>query len=252
MFESVKYQSCGKFVSRGKWIHPNRIINSHEIIFVIDGAVHINEDGHEYTLTKNDTLLLEPDLRHFGYQYSENTSFYWMHWVSDNFKPDKKLIHIESPYRLSLLIKPLLHYSVDNSYPESLDYLTRLIFAELYSANREPAESRLVESVSKWIKANRDTDLKVEAVAEHFGYNVDYLSRSFKKQCKLSLKRYIDQVKITHIKNLLLNTNLSLKEISDSCGFSDYKYFLKFFKYHEKVTPTEFCSIYFKTNINNK
>lgn len=252
MFENIKYQSCGKFVSRGRWIHPNRIINSHEIIFVIDGVVYINENGTEYTLTKNDMLLLEPDLRHFGFRYSENTSFYWLHWVSDSFNTQKKLLHIESPYRLSLLFKQILHYSAENSYPESLHYLTRLIFAELYSSNTEPTESRLVDEVSKWIKVNCDTDLKVETVARHFGYNADYLSRAFKKQCNLSLKKYIDNIKITYIKNLLLNTNMSLKEISDACGFSDYKYFLKFFKYHEKITPGKFCSIYFKSNINNK
>ncbi len=252
MFEGVKYQSSGKFVSRGEWIHPDRIINSYEFIFVISGTVYINENGREYTLQKNDLLILEPEVRHRGFKKSENTSFYWLHFLCSDFVPDKKFLSVENPYRLSLLFKQVLHYSSENSFEESLHYLTRLIFAEIYSQNGAVSDNRLVEAISKWIKANNNVDLKVTDVAEHFGYNDDYLSRLFTRHLKISLKKYIDTTKITYIKNLLLNTNMSLKEISDICGFSEYKYFLKFFKYHEKITPTEFCNIYFKSNINNR
>ena len=79
MFEEIKWISSGKFVSRGEWIHPDRIIDSYEIIFVIKGTVYIDENGTKHKLEKNDILLLEPHLRHFGYKTSENTSFYWLH-----------------------------------------------------------------------------------------------------------------------------------------------------------------------------
>ncbi|MBQ2780616.1 MAG: helix-turn-helix domain-containing protein [Clostridia bacterium] len=62
----------------------------------------------------------------------------------------------------------------------------------------------------------------------------------------------MDEGKILLIKNLLLNTNATLTEVASTCGFEEYKYFLKFFKYHENMTPTEFCNIYAKTHINNK
>ena len=45
MFEEIKWISSGKFVSRGEWIHPDRIIDSYEIIFVIKGTVYIDENG---------------------------------------------------------------------------------------------------------------------------------------------------------------------------------------------------------------
>lgn len=57
MFETVKYISSGRFISRGQWIHPRRTISSNEIIFVLEGTVNINEDGKEYSLVKNDVLV---------------------------------------------------------------------------------------------------------------------------------------------------------------------------------------------------
>ena len=44
MLENVKYDGSGKFISRGEWIHPERIIKSYEIILVTEGEVNIEEN----------------------------------------------------------------------------------------------------------------------------------------------------------------------------------------------------------------
>ncbi len=252
MFESINYASCGKFISRGEWIHPDRIINTYEIIFVTKGTVYINENGIDYTLGQSDLLLLEPNLRHFGYKESSDTSFYWLHYVGSTDWELPKQMHIESPYNLSILCKQLVHYSSENNFPECLDYLIRLILAEISGSKIILTENKLVNRVSEWIKANNDVILKVSDVADFFGYNTDYLSRLFKRHFGASLKQYIDRTKIQFIKNQLLNTNLSLHEIAYNCGFGEYKYFIKFFSNHEKLTPTEFRRAYSKTHINHK
>lgn len=253
MFESAEYLSSGKFVSRGDWLHPDRVIDSYEVIFVIGGEVFINENGTEFALKSNDLLLLEPQVRHFGYKSSKNTSFYWMHWSSSrNLLSGLKSCHIESPYNLSLLFSQLLHYSADSVLPECLDYITRLILAEVYENDVKTTDSKLVNNIADWIRANSDILLKTSDIADHFGYNNDYLSRLFKKYYGKSLKKYIDEAKLNYIKNQLLNTNATLNEVAVACGFEEYKYFLKFFKYHEKMTPTEFCATYSKTHINNR
>jgi len=251
MLETVTHISCGKFISNGRWIHPDRIIDSHELIFVQSGEVAINENGVEYVLHENDILHLEPSLRHFGFRESENTSFYWVHWKGQPDAPLPKRVTPENPYSLFLLFSQLLHYSTDDRYPESPDYVTRLILAELYADAKGSPESRLANRVSEWIRTNSRSALKVTDAADHFGYNVDYLSRLLRKQYGRNLKETIDHYRMQHIKQQLLNSGLPLKEIAESCGFEDYKGFLKYFKYHEKMTPTEFCSSYAKTHINN-
>jgi hypothetical protein len=80
MYENVSYCGAGKFVSHGEWIHPDRVINSYELIFVINGTVYINENHNQYKLEKNDLFLLEPGVRHFGYKKSSSTSFFWVHF----------------------------------------------------------------------------------------------------------------------------------------------------------------------------
>lgn len=56
------------------------------------------------------------------------------------------------------------------------------------------------------------------------------------------------------IKSLLYIINQSSQNtllyyfLTVACIFEEYKYFLKFFKYNEKMTPTEFRNIYTKTH----
>jgi len=253
MYENVFYCNAGKFVSQWEWIHPDRTINSYEIIFVIKGTVYIEEDGRRYRVKENELLLLEPNRRHFGYKKSTNTSFFWVHFT-DLPVLDINLKHqnVSEAYHLSLLFKQLMHFHNEKESHESLDYLTRLILIECFSSAKKEKPNPKVSEISAWIKANRDTVLKVEQVCSHFGYNADYISRLFKASQGKSLKEYIDDVKLDYIKHLLIISNMSIADIAYNTGFEDYKYFLKFFKYHEGITPTQFLKTYPNTHINKK
>lgn len=252
MFENVKYCSCGKFLSRGEWSHPDRIIETFEAIFVTEGVVYINEDGVEHILEPNQVLFLEPYKRHFGYKTSRDTSFFWLHWInSPESILETKHRKIENAYNLSLLFRQILEYRTQQSYPERLDYLTRLILIELSESGHTAHKDAIAERTAAWIRSNSDISLKASDVALYFGYNADYLNRIFKKNYGKTLKEYIDEMKINHIKYLMLTTNQTLAEIAYKSGFSEYKYFLKFFKYHEGITPTEFYGIYAASNTNS-
>lgn len=251
MYEDVFYSGAGKFVSQGEWIHPDRVISTYELIFVLHGTVCITEEKQVYHLKKNDLLLLEPGRRHFGHQASSNTSFFWVHFKSDSqWEFLLKQQNIPDAYNLSLLFKQLMHYLTENQSGECLDYLTRLILIECLSAKKRKDANSIMAEIAAWIKANRDLPLSVNGISKRFGYNADYLSRLFKLGYQKSLKAYISDVKMDYIKQLLLTTDLSLTDISCQAGFEDYKYFLKFFKYHEGITPTQFLKAYPKTYIN--
>ncbi|MBQ8254622.1 MAG: AraC family transcriptional regulator [Clostridia bacterium] len=253
MFESVTYHGAGKFVSYGEWMHPDRIIDSSEIIFVIKGRVHITESEKRYELKENDVLLLERGLRHFGHEKSSNTSFFWVHFNgAPEIDPAMKLRNMKSSYDLPLLFKQLVHYRAEKRSSEAMDYLTRLILIECFSPQNNESANRALSEIAAWIKANCGKITKAEQVAKHFGYNADYLSRIFKENYEKPLKEYIDAVRMSYIKRLLLSGEKTLADVSCEAGFSDYKYFLKYFKYHEGITPTQFLSTYPKTHINTK
>ena len=110
------YDMIGEFRSSGNWIHPRRTIKSYEIILVLEGTVYICEEATEYTLKKNDILLLEPNKVHFGTKESdEKTRFYWFHFHTDtkvNFKHSSE----NDVYDIKQMLKKLLHATNSPSY----------------------------------------------------------------------------------------------------------------------------------------
>ena len=253
MFEDVKNCGVGKFISNGEWIHPSRIIDSHEIIFVTKGEVYINEAGIEYHIKPNEILILQPGVRHHGYRASTNTEFFWLHWFGGpQITQNIKYRIIEKPYIISLYLRQLLDARVMHKSSESMDYLTRLILIELYSNSNPPVVNRTAEKIASWIDANCHTSITEIQVATQFGFNPDYLNRLFKANFSKTIKQYINEKRIEYIKGLMLCSDLPLKEIAYRSRFTEYKYFLKFFKYHEKITPTDFYKQYSKIHINSR
>lgn len=254
MLEHIKNCGIGKFVSKGVWIHPDRIIESYEFIFVVKGEVFINESGIDYRLKPNELLLLHPGVRHYGYKHSENTEFFWLHWhgelpLLDGIKHQK----IENPYSVLLYFRQLLTARILRKGEEYADYLTRLILLEIArDASHAVTVNTATEKATAWINANFKNGITEAQVAAYCGYNADYLNRLFKSAYSKTVKQYINEKRMEYIKELMLCDNIPLKEIADKAGFSEYKYFLKFFKYHEKITPTEFYKQNAYLHINSR
>ena len=251
MFESVKSYSAGKFISKGEWKHSNKVIDTYELIFVTKGSVYINNADTEYNLGVNDVLLIEPGVRHFGYQFSTDVEFFWMHWHADD-NPLKNISGgtVKNPYHIILYFRQLIEAQVMGKSQETRDYLTRLILIELDINTQQPKTNTVVAKIKVWIQANSNSPITTAEIANYFGYNADYINRVFKKSFQKTIKQYIDEERIRYIKALMINQNLPLKIVATRAGFSDYKYFLKFFKYHEGITPSEFYKQFVILNVN--
>jgi AraC-like DNA-binding protein len=67
-----------------------------------------------------------------------------------------------------------------------------------------------------------------------------YLCRIFKEATGVTLTHYINNIKIQNACHMLVNTDRSILEIGNACGFNSSMYFCKIFKEALSVTPSEF------------
>lgn len=256
MYEQVKFISAGKFVSREDWLHPTRVIDSHELIIMLYGTAHLFVEEQEYHLTAGDVLHIPPGVRHGGTQISsEPVSFYWIH-VTDTEDPlPPRLTHPQNLSRGEILCKQLLHCVNTAGYPEQCaDYYVRILLMELLvQERREAAASNpLCAALEEWVRSSCDRPIKVSDAAAQFKFNADYLNRVFRRYHPEGLKAYIDAARCQRIKQDLASTDQTLQEIAQKYGFSDYKYFLKYFRFHEGMTPTDYRKAYYNIHINRR
>ncbi len=245
------YINGGYFKSEGRWRHPERIIDSNEIIYVTKGEVHITEENTEYHVKAGEILVLEKNKLHYGTEHSSDTEFYWIHF---NSECDFKYVSGVGD-NLKILMRQLLHYENTPTYPEEIiDLMLKIMFLEIKVSEGQTKDgiSTVAAEVKEWIRVNSDKRLSVSEVSEKFGYNPDYLCRIFKNGYGISLKKYIEAQHLAYLKSLIVSTAYNMSEIAEMAGFESYQTFLKYFTYHEKISPMKFRNAYFNTHINKK
>ena len=216
-----------------------------------------------FTAVAGDAFLLPADEEHGGTAESGGrVSFIWLHFLASDSEASAlllslpRLISSVGSTPLPSLARTLLHKSRLALYKsEVLDAAAALFVLEYeaWSISAIKAEGReLIHRAREWVRINSDKPLSVSDVAAELGYNADYLSALFKRKSGESLKSYIDSMRMNALRTQLLTTDSPLKNIAADFGFQDYKAFLKFFTYHEGMTPTEYREACYMTHKNNK
>lgn len=268
--DPLTYLSCGQLVRERNFLHPRRCIDSYVLIVVVKGSLYIAQDKTKYIVSDNQYIILRSHTLHYGYASStEYLQYYWTHfyvpegtYYCDNdmkaTECDEDGNYIIPEYgdlkyskRVQLLFSQMLDESFKKSQVRSrfMDYFLTCLLMELSGEFKEQENKDISEEISNiknWIRSNYNQSITVAKIAELFHYNPDYLSSMFKKTAHISLKKYINEIRINEAKNILVSTSYSLKEIAFQCAFNDEKYFLKVFKQIEGVTPTEYKTAFFK------
>lgn len=249
------YDMIGEFRSAGEWLHPKRKIENYEAILVLEGNVYIAEEKKEYSLQKNELIILEPHKEHYGYRtVTEPTAFYWFHFFT-NLEIPLKSYSGEDVYEIKRLFKRLLHISNTACYSHNAaDAAGYLIFEELkrLSAGEGFTVAGPGVKITEYIRNNIKNGVTIAEIARNLGYNADYLGKYFKKAYGVGLKKYLADARIKLAKDLLLTTDMSVKQLAAELGYENENLFVKFFTYHENISPAAFAGKYRNTHINNR
>lgn len=97
-----------------------------------------------------------------------------------------------------------------------------------------------VERVVRYIDAHYSQNLKLESLAQVFGYNSAYLGRCLKSRLGESFNSYLERVRVKNAMELLKDPGLKVYEVSARVGFTDLDSFYKKFRRVAGITPSEY------------
>ncbi|MBQ9429612.1 MAG: helix-turn-helix transcriptional regulator, partial [Clostridia bacterium] len=103
-----------------------------------------------------------------------------------------------------------------------------------------PAQQKLYDDVCAYIGKHAREDPSAAKVADALGYHKDYVCRVVKKCGGRTLGQLIAAERIGIAKGLLGSTGYPLEKIAAALNFSSANSFVKFFKYHVSMTPSEY------------
>ena len=96
------------------------------------------------------------------------------------------------------------------------------------------------EKVFKLIESQLGGDLRISTLAEANGTTVDAFTRAFNRHFGLAPRAYVSRKLNQKAMELLLNTDLRIREIASTLRFSDEFYFSRFFTKLNRLSPSAF------------
>ncbi len=238
-----------------------------EIIVVDEGYVTFQVNGHQYDLSKNDILFINPFEPHSASIPSGcNRTIY--HAVNLDLNLLKTIPSTAFNHILDDLTNGKSAYNNVLSYGSSSDKLLsslRSIISnraeqdELYrigdmfnffatlgqplsiGAKKENKRSaEFIKTVVLYIQNTPAQDISLDTIANMLSYNKAYFTTLFKKNFGMSFTDYVNNYKIEMAKGYIRNGNYNLNEVAIKTGFNYYAYFFKKFKSITGISPSDF------------
>ncbi|MCD8369297.1 MAG: helix-turn-helix domain-containing protein, partial [Clostridiales bacterium] len=118
-----------------------------------------------------------------------------------------------------------------------------MLSCQKLDASLKTYHSQLCESVVGYIRDNYESsDLCLHDIAKFANVSPAYLSALFKKNTGASISDTITATRIETARHYLEHSSLSLKEISEKCGYANQYYFSTSFKKNMGMSPSAYRS----------
>ena len=244
----------------------------YEIGYVMFGNLDLIYDDDVYHLKKGDFMCINPYQIH-EFRASDNVQLLFLQ-VNPSF-----FMQFYPQIRNMEFIDPVVSCPTDssgNEYTSLYDSACRNIFslAQAYMeqrpdyelqcsgllnllffdimrlaphANTSNMESTFAHNkalrarrIADYINEHQEEKIALSDIAKSEHLSLSYLSHFFSDNFHMSFQEYLTRLRCEKARNLMLTTDLSLLDISMSCGFSDPKYFKAGFEKTYGSTPKEY------------
>ncbi|RXZ83003.1 helix-turn-helix domain-containing protein [Paenibacillaceae bacterium] len=105
------------------------------------------------------------------------------------------------------------------------------------------SKPEVVSRTLRYLHDHYRENVTLDALAEIMNYSPRHLSTKFKEQTGASPIDYLIRLRLDYAKELLLDTNASLRDIAIEVGYTDVYYFSRVFKKHIGLSPAHFKNV---------
>lgn len=250
-----------------------------EIIFCLTGTVNFSYAYEEFTLNAGEYISVDRDAYYLhSDRYNMCASFYVDLMAFEEKYPDIKYqlfvcegcAQTTMPYptvyhdrlrgKLITLLKIILNGDVEKNtdriygITESIVELFMLHFnIALFHMGMIEADHKTLmrfEEIYTYFGKHFNEKITLENLASHLGLSSSYLSEFLLKK-SIGFSHLLSYLRANKSEWHLINTNLTIVEISEECGFSDPQYYYKAFKEWYKCTPRQFREKYVKQSCDD-
>ena len=257
-------QEIGHFYAGPNYFTTREGYDSFLIKYTLSGCGQMEYGGKTYAVPAGSMYWLDCKKWH-SYRTSPDTEQWnviWVHLYGANvrmyydtylkYNGGEPVMALPEGNTIAHTLQALL--ALDNSGANQFEadlraanLLNQLISECTLSAmrsNTDTAIPQIVQSIQSHLQQNYKNPNSLEELGALFNLNPFYLQKLFKRYIGQSPNEYCIHLRITHAKELLRNTYLSISEIAYQIGIENFGYFTRLFKKHEGLTPQEYRQLW--------
>ncbi len=106
-----------------------------------------------------------------------------------------------------------------------------------------PSGKQLIDSIEHFIEEHISEEIDIPRLCDEFGISRTRLYEQTRNFVSGGLAAFIRHKRLEHAKKLLRTTDMTIPEISDAAGFSDYNYFLRVFRSEYGMSPRKMSKL---------
>lgn len=138
------------------------------------------------------------------------------------------------------LLKPL-----DNTKLEESLSIVKLELSKKYKLEEDHAllgqnALQIVEYASKYMLEHYMDNIDLSIFSQELGFSSAYLTKLFNKYKGCTPSKYLADLRINYAKQLLLNSDLPIRQIGEKVGYPDQFHFSKMFRKATGMSPSAF------------
>ena len=242
--------------------------DTYEIMLIESGERNITIENVKKHLTAGDMIFIEPYIMHIAESEQEKSCRrYTMNIfapimssiLSDN--DIKRLLGGTNTFVTHLDEKELdtaIHIldRIYNYFNRKDKDAKKLIYCAIYeiidfvyrirptdSMFTHHTENNAVLKALQYVHTNYYEQINLDFVADYVNMSKSNFCLVFKKTIGETFADYLNHVRVSHVHRLLLETDLSLKEIAENTGFTTASYMTSVFKKFNNITPSKLRKI---------
>ncbi|TKG94249.1 AraC family transcriptional regulator [Puteibacter caeruleilacunae] len=242
--------------------NKGRILDEYQLLYIVSGTGIFETRDQKVEVKEGNVIFLYPFQWH-RYRPTEETG--WTeHYIGFNGSIANQVMEFfsESPvqyigfneeiYQNYRRIFQLVNdetrgyqQAASGNVLQILGKIRQIILNQSYA--NDPME-KLINQARLYMRAHMNEQFNLEDLANDLNIGYSLFRGEFKKYTGMSPGQYLLQLKIQMAKNLLSNSDKSVKEISHQIGFESPYYFSRIFKKHVDMSPSEFREMSEKGN----